>query len=89
MKDEMCITVIATGFEAGGDAADVPVAAVAGMRRHSSIPLPVKKHLCSRLLLLCLPSRNLWQHQPRVAPAPEPEDAFNLDDILTVLNNRH
>ena len=89
MKDEMCITVIATGFEAGGDAADVPVAAVAGHETAQQYTFTSEKAPVQQVAPAVPAQPEPVAAPAPVAPAPEPEDAFNLDDILTVLNNRH
>ena len=90
MKDEMCITVIATGFEAGaGEAEAVPAAAVAGHEAAQQYAFTSEKAPVQQAQPVAQPQPEPVAAPAPVAPAPEPEDAFNLDDILTVLNNRH
>ena len=90
MKDEMCITVIATGFEAGaGEAEAVPAVAVAGHEAAQQYAFTSEKAPVQQAQPVAQPQPEPVAAPAPVAPAPEPEDAFNLEDIITVLNNRH
>ena len=73
MKDEMCITVIATGFEAGaGEAEAVPAAAVAGHEAAQQYAFTSEKAPVQQAQPVAQPQPEPVAAPALVAPAPEP-----------------
>ena len=91
LKDEMCITVIATGFDAGHQmAATVDNAAYpAGNFAFNNEPAPVMSTVQP---VATVPTAPAGQAAAPVEEQPVEDDADNymtdIDDILTMLNNR-
>ena len=91
LKDEMCITVIATGFDAGHQmAATVDNAAYpAGNFAFNNEPAPVMSTVQP---VATVPTASAGQAAAPVEEQPVEDDADNymtdIDDILTMLNNR-